>query len=58
MSAIEDEVLKKFEDALENSRKVAPRVAKDVLHELASEDGPNSERLAELFKKAIAGGSK
>jgi hypothetical protein len=55
MSAIENEVLQKFEDALKISKKVAPGVAKDVCDELTSEKGANSERLAELFKKTATG---
>jgi hypothetical protein len=56
VSAIESEVLEKFEKKLVDAESLSPDLAKSVRAELASANGPNSERLADLFKNATNGG--
>ncbi|GAA5124086.1 hypothetical protein [Haloechinothrix salitolerans] len=56
MSIIEDEVVKKYTEALQQNEEVPTELARAVAEELTTEKGPNSERLAKLV--AVASGSE
>jgi hypothetical protein len=57
VTAIEEGVLKQFEHVLVEEKRLQPEFAKTVRAETGSDKGPNSERLANLFKKAGNGRS-